>query len=509
MGCFTCKRKKIKCDETKWVCKRCTNSRLECRWPEKVLEQYRNNGAETPHEIGAMKSDSVSDKLPPTYMGHGSTGDTLTDNLLIDNSPIASQLGKSIEALSSQQYDCHRYEQSTRQMLGPPLTSQEMLDCEFLNQFSQRFLPAIAQMHFHEETSRLSLVLSGAGTSDLLRNIFVACGATMVAYEDPSYKRMALQRYRQALTSYLNELKGGGVDGTEDWFLVAVQVLQTLCYRDVFASANATRAATHFGAAYRFISLRIFSSSSKVAADGVKILRLDLLMVENFIFNYSVTIMFCDHKQLPHLVMNPYVMFSQTNARLRTLYQSKGYPQLSMMSMLAFLVAAKCSWLCRLCLPLSNEDRVLLAEVTLLSEVSLLSLGFLGAMTTSVTIKKTVSVAKIMLHASRILLGKMTSPDFNHEKVQEVVDYLRDEISQPHNVDTILPVWALLIGGSASVRLEDREFFRKLINSLLNISCSQIVRQVANHLEKMWMLYSGLEPLEALLNTQVMDNVCK
>jgi len=32
-GCLTCRRKKIKCDERKPVCQRCTHSQLDCTWP--------------------------------------------------------------------------------------------------------------------------------------------------------------------------------------------------------------------------------------------------------------------------------------------------------------------------------------------------------------------------------------------------------------------------------------------------------------------------------------------
>ncbi|RKP30634.1 hypothetical protein METBISCDRAFT_23170 [Metschnikowia bicuspidata] len=184
-----------------------------------------------------------------------------------------------------------------------------MLECEFLNQFSQKFLPAIGQIHFRDNSAQQNLVISGASTSDLLRGIFVACGACMIAHEDPSCKRLAVQRYSWAMRDYLSQLKKGGVDGSKDWLLDAVQVLQTLCYRASFASANATRVALHFGAAYRFIRQRIGSSLSIIAADSFKILKLDLMMVENCVFNYPVTVMFCEHKRLPELMVNPCLFY--------------------------------------------------------------------------------------------------------------------------------------------------------------------------------------------------------
>lgn len=507
-GCLTCKRKKIKCDETKWICKRCLSSRLDCRWPDKVLDLHLDLDL---HDIEGLRLYDPPYSATYTWPEIPEVDD-ITGTTVSDSSSVLTLTERSLPSYGSPYMNgASEIDQMSPSLeLGPRVSFQEVLDLEFLGQFSYRFLPAIAQMHFHDASSRLNLMLSGAGSSDLLRGIFVACGAALVAYDDNSYKSVAIERYNMAMNSYFNELNRTDSAGGEDWLLVAVQVLQTLCYRDSFGSSNATRAATHFGAAYQFISLRIFGISNKNGGlDEMKVLRLDLMMIENFIFNYSLTIMFCDHEKLPHLVMSPYVLFSQANSRLKVMYASHKYPHLSQMAILAFQVAAKSAWLCRLSLPLTQLDHFMLTELLMVSEVALLSMNLLNSTTTSIAIQKTVSVARVVFQAARILVARMLDPKFDPELIQDYLNYIRGDVSQLYNTDTIFPVWAIFIAGSASVDVQDREFFRAQIKQLMDISRSLIVRLVADHLEKMWMLYSGLEPLDLLMDTRVLDSVCK
>lgn len=525
LGCFTCKRKKVKCDETKWTCKRCQSSRLECHWPEKVLKLYEDTNsqvaAESPvkleenmsEEISEVVSDVINDvnisELPLVWQSKidqcqiDCKGDDKITLMTQEESPlnVTNGLLNDLAYLDTLTVFPNLYNQGT--------TFQEMMDSEFLRQFSEKFLPAIPQTQYFDSSSRQKLILSGAGSSSLLRNIFVACGALSVAYEDNSYKQVAMERCTAAITAYLNEVRRVGLDDNEDWLLVAVQVLQTLCYRDMFTKSHATRAATHFAAAYLFLSLRLFGSGHELSVKNMKVLQLDLMMIENFIFNYSVIIMFCDHTSLPQLVINPYALFSQANRRLKELYLTYDYPQLSQMSILAFLIAAKCSWLCRLCLPLSIQDQLLVTELLSVADVALQAMNLLSANADLFLAKKTISIARVVLHASQILLEKMLDSQYPAEKIQTHIDSIHQDISQPYNKGTIFPVWAYMIAGCASTQLEDRDFFRTKAKHLMAISRSQIVQLVVTHLEKMWSQYSGLEPLDLLLDTQVLDRVCK
>lgn len=515
LGCLTCKRKKIKCDESKWTCKKCTASRLECTWPEKVLKLHSQSSsseepADEPKPLDPTSQESY------TWPELSEATESVTNTLLQETTSMITVPERTpdqfLGGIFENQLDPIA---STPEVLaspptfGPNVSFQEIMDCEFLRHFSQNFLPAIAQTHFFDSNLRENLMLSGAGSSEVIRGIFVACGAISVAYEDNSYKGMALDRCNTAIRAYLDGIKRAETEGNEDWLLVAVQVLQTLCYRDFFTTSNVTRAATHFAVAYDFISSKIYGQTRGNPSDSVKVLKLDLIMIENFVFNYSITIMFCDHESLPRLVMNPYVLFSQANNRLKELYLCNNYPAPSQISILAFLIAAKCSWLCRLCLPLSPQEHILSTESLLTAEVALLSLSLLSAAADSIAMKKTISVARVVLETCRILLGLMIDSQHVQEKIQDHVNSIREDIAQAYNEDTIFPVWTLFIAGSASVLQEDREFFRGQLQRLMNVSRSMLVRLISQHLEKVWLMYSGLEPLDLLLDTRVLDRVCK
>ncbi|KAF9792495.1 hypothetical protein BJ322DRAFT_1029605 [Thelephora terrestris] len=48
-GCMTCRGKKIKCDETKPNCLRCTHGQRECTWPEGVPTRKRSTPTRKAH----------------------------------------------------------------------------------------------------------------------------------------------------------------------------------------------------------------------------------------------------------------------------------------------------------------------------------------------------------------------------------------------------------------------------------------------------------------------------
>lgn len=50
-GCFTCRRRKKKCDEATYpICKSCEANRLECSWPEHVVELHKHAVADVTSE---------------------------------------------------------------------------------------------------------------------------------------------------------------------------------------------------------------------------------------------------------------------------------------------------------------------------------------------------------------------------------------------------------------------------------------------------------------------------
>ncbi|KAJ8077232.1 hypothetical protein PM082_001660 [Marasmius tenuissimus] len=65
-GCMTCRVKKIKCDETKPSCMRCTHGQRDCTWPE---------GVPAPRKKASSRKDSL-DGRPSTATSSVSDGST-------------------------------------------------------------------------------------------------------------------------------------------------------------------------------------------------------------------------------------------------------------------------------------------------------------------------------------------------------------------------------------------------------------------------------------------------
>ncbi|KAF8650413.1 hypothetical protein AX16_005220 [Volvariella volvacea WC 439] len=69
-GCLTCRVKKIKCDETKPNCMRCTHGQRDCTWPEGVPTRKkavaRKESAEARPSTAGSSGISESSTTPPT-----------------------------------------------------------------------------------------------------------------------------------------------------------------------------------------------------------------------------------------------------------------------------------------------------------------------------------------------------------------------------------------------------------------------------------------------------------
>lgn len=472
-GCLPCKRRKIKCDETKDECRNCTRSNLACTWGERRKRQQANK---------TIKEST----------------DEITTSLVLHNCPAQVRLTDSVDSET-------RLRVPEVPLYAHVKLDSSLLDVLFLSHFTDSFLPTIAQPHFHHPLPQENLIISAAESSDTLREIFIACGASLAALEDVSCKLVARERYTRALGQFVSAMKNGSINGEEEWFLVAVQVLQTLCLRDSFFGSNATRCAFHFHAAYKVLAHRLFSQPHhSVEAFSP----LQKLMTENFIFNYSITIFFCEKVHIQRYIPDPYQFFARANATLNQMSLADGSPRISRVSMLSFQIAAKCSWLCRLGTYRTDSDRRLQCELLLLAETLLFSLDSTDYHTHSHEVQKTVYIAKVVLRTSMILLRKMVYPATKAASLQGIVTDIASDIMQSCNQKTIFPIWSLMIAASSSLDDMCRTFFKRRLEHLFNISKSQIVRCVLLHLEGLWELYSDDEPFELLFDSNVLSEVC-
>jgi len=65
-GCLTCRVKKIKCDETKPNCMRCTHGQRECTWPEGVPARKKTVTRKDSTDARPSTASSSTSSTPPT-----------------------------------------------------------------------------------------------------------------------------------------------------------------------------------------------------------------------------------------------------------------------------------------------------------------------------------------------------------------------------------------------------------------------------------------------------------
>lgn len=443
-GCFSCKRRKIKCDESRDKCSNCVRRNLECQYPD-LVEKVKK----------------------------------------IENPPLPVD---SENALA----------QVAPPLLGPSGSPSIHIDSMFLVQFVQRFLPSLAQPHYNHKVPTLSLVHSVSEKLDLLRQMSIACGASLVAFDDPAFRGVAQKRYSSALTVFIKTMRNG-VLGSEEWLFLAIQVLQILSLRDpTGVDGNATRCAVHLSAAYELFMKKVLKSLALASS-------LERAMIENFLINYSLTIMFCDDEQIERLIPDPFDLFCDHYYRFFELCKDYDDPRLSRLSITSFQIAAKASWLCRLKLPLDEDQKLLHTELLQLAETSLLTLEALDAPT--VQLYDTLTVTTAMLHTLIILLQKMLDPDLQACVLQPRIDALRRIVSGSHDY-VVVPIWSSFIGASAASNESDRQFFMEALEKLMTRSGSHLINRVHNYLQGLWEIYDGDEPFDLLLDTKAMTAVC-
>lgn len=548
-GCYNCKRRKIKCDETKPQCMNCRRGTSLCSWPSDASVTLRHpcepGTASNPLGFSFTPSRSaLSPTIQYARMSHGRKGSRSLEvpleeenfesekEVALGNSHLNAssqdtepqpqlQLQSQLQLQPQRQvvprpqpqsfesdFNCMDFVQGPWSPLGTA-GDQIAIDSFCLDQFAKNFLPTVAQVYSHDKTQLLKLVLTTSENSGLLQEIFIACGASFYASVNPASRPMAHDRYTRAIGHFVSELKLKHIRGEESWFFVAVQILQILCLRDTFAGSNATRCAAHFGAAYKLITRRILGHGDP-NFEKRPVLALEKFMLENYIFNYSITIFFCDHLQLKTLMPNPYYFFCISHKELLDLFGGPGLAEYRYNSILAFLLAAKCSWLCRLKLPLNRVDKLLCTELLVLAQSILAFFDKPQPPSLPLNIRITIDIAKVVLYTCIILLKKMLDPEnIRAADLQSFVMAIKAETEHPHNQNAIFPIWSLMVAASCSLSVPLRQFFRSALVRLLKIAKSELVYRILVYLDGLWELY-GLSDraFEMVFDTNVLDQIC-
>ncbi|CUM68055.1 uncharacterized protein PRCAT00005770001 [Priceomyces carsonii] len=496
IGCLSCKKKKKKCDETKPVCLRCKKGGGPCVWPD-VMQRLGKVAKQNKATSGSERS--------------------LKDNVYRFNYDFT---GSSIAATNIGKFNYFPalLLPDMRNIMIPGVSLSET-DAICYRYFIEKFLPSLLHPFTHDSSVE-TIFLTASSQSQTLRNIFFACGATMISFENIFFKEVAHKKYIQAVKILIEEIKSGAILGSEDWLFMAVQTLQTLCFRENVVKLPAITVVPHFSAAFHIIRQKFKKISNKQWTETSRIIRpdplsvspklyssLDKALIENFLFNYPIAIFFGRSENLEVTVPDPFYVFNLANIWQDFSHESI-YHNLNWYSQFAFETAAKSTWMCRLKLPLNDKDRSLCT--TILSTASNVLKNFLTIDVSGLSnkVRQSVSIAMVTLRISLILIRKMLQmKELSAKDFQGEINLIINEIDKHENL--ILPGWTLLIGFCTSLEANQRNFFKNLFNKLLSNLNSNMLLQIINFVDSAAPVNTAPDyPFELLFDTQVLNMIC-
>lgn len=507
-GCMCCKKRRKKCDESKPICKACDRNGLDCEWPKHVKvklvkeEDGVDDGKNGENEFVLLAQllniqlENENVKSPPSTVE--SFDFDLPDSLLheVDQAAESNKI-----LIRDQNYT----------IPGIELSHEDQL-C--YNQFIKKFIPSVTALHCEDDSpaSPYNILTPFAATHPLVREIFLACGATLLCFNSDEFHQLAHDKYVHSVNLLVQDLQNSP-NACEDHLFVSVQILQTLCLRDKNIGLNATKSASHLSAAYEILKKR------RIETPGPSIL--DRLLIEHFVFNYPITIMLCHHNKLAsNSVPSPFQFFEEFDKILTVPMINNNsndpwtnHPLLGM-TLKAIELSSKCTWICRLLQhPIPEQDLLLSSDLKFQCYEELKVLNEVKNQDRRKLVN--ISFAKSILYGCLIITKKICDWDIKLEELQDEVNKMIEEykfcysLYEPHEV--LISIWCLFVSGSASMTMEQREY---LTYGFLNIASkinSSLTLKILKYLKIIWDEDSSDKShvgFEFLFDTTVLDIVC-
>ncbi|KAH8665226.1 hypothetical protein BGZ60DRAFT_411015 [Tricladium varicosporioides] len=228
-GCFTCKKRRKKCDEHKPRCAGCARNKLKCEWPALSTEhtKEKNSGSDT---TWASLSSQVSSRPKP-------------DPPFEDDSTKIGRIRSAVYGIP-----------------GIKTSMDHYLCLYFRERFMTKVLRANAHPAFHDTKH---LVMIGAEASISMR-AFLATAAIHASWTNPKLRRVALRYYNSIVTDLRKGICEGKVQGGEDWLILTTNFLLLFEINQGWnTNHNPAGAAPHLSGLGRILKIRIANSSKQ------------------------------------------------------------------------------------------------------------------------------------------------------------------------------------------------------------------------------------------------------
>lgn len=398
--------------------------------------------------------------------------------------------------------------------------------------FVTQYIPLVSPLHSHPLLSPAAICIPQVIYSPVVREVFLGSGAVYLGNKIPELKAVALRRRSKVVALLQETVNDPLVRGDEDWVLVLILMFWLL---ERFSGMSPTSLASHIGSFYKIWKKRLMLREKENQFMGFVLggmfdmdLRkpfnaspLERNLVEGFIFNYSVTILMCQHEELRRNLPSPFEIFeTHFFPDLKSpIYDDCVIPWMNNpivgSALDSFIFAAKLSWLCRLHLPLQEENYWRCSKLKRdLDSLKIETVPeHLRCADNYFLLKNNVSVAVIIAQLASILVEKMLDPTLASSSpvIQEKVKIIISELIaiSSSTSECCLPFWGVMVAGSAAIDQYRLEYFQLTIRSMARAQNSNVSKFVNNYLSRVWSLNAQTPGLgfEAIFDTIQMDSM--
>lgn len=161
--------------------------------------------------------------------------------------------------------------------------------------FIDKFTLTITPPYCNPLITPIKILLPFLISNDIVREIFLTCGASFHAFANDEYLKRVCERYVNSVNLLIKGIQGS-MYGAEDHLFICAQLLQALYLRDKNIGSNAAKCAAHLSASYEIIKKRFIRNS--INLHNFNMTPLDRIVSEHFVFNYPITILLCHSDKL-------------------------------------------------------------------------------------------------------------------------------------------------------------------------------------------------------------------
>ncbi|KAH3663518.1 hypothetical protein OGAPHI_004919 [Ogataea philodendri] len=386
-------------------------------------------------------------------------------------------------------------------MVGVDMSSHEAM---LFDSFVKGFMVSVSPQLTHRNLQPGVVFIPPGTTNKALRDIFYACGAAFLCWEQQDIRKETESRFLQCVTQLPALVQSMKSSGDNKWLLIA---LLCLCLREKYDGHDYLRSAWYLQMALEIIrswpsmqqKITMLPQIDQIAAqtapdsdENIELMLDDMsgvmtettkvlenserCLLESFLYNYSVILLLCDRATID-LLESPFKVFKEFRPYMNQKLYDCPAPWMNNPVMgaaaSAFELAAKTSWL-HAKYPFCPSETKLALGVQKMAEYYVApvlppSVRFSQPKHVQRKLLDSCCTARVVAKASYLLLTKLINPDLSSEdpKIKQMVQETMKDISELsiHSQTSFIVTWPIAVIGTAVSSKEQRDY---LVWRLLN-----------------------------------------